>query len=898
MESHENLDRLDQEFLTLERNPADKETLASIFRTVHTLKGTSGLLGYKRLEKLAHSGENLLSRLRSGQLRLQPEMASTLLTMVDVVRAMLASVESSGTEGNGDYSGLLTSLDALAEGRSVPAPVREQATQSPTQVATHASPSGAGLNGTKASASSTSAGIQAPPSAAPPFVKEFVAESHESLDRLDQEFAALERNPGDKATLANIFRTIRTLKGSSGVLGFKKLERLAHSGERLLGRLRSGELELTTEMVSALLALADVIHEMLGHIERSYQDGHNDASALIDTLTRLSQSPSGSEAPSAVPEHRQPSHQARNFAGGVPAPPIDPAEEPHATPKEAPAVPSVADSTLRVDVSLLDKLMNLVGELVLARNRLLQFSVGQEDHDLVAVTQRLNHITTDLQERVMKVRMQPIGNIWSKFPRLVRDLCAQCGKEVQLVLEGQETELDKTLLEAIKDPLTHIVRNAVDHGIEPPQVRQQCGKPTAGRLQLCAYHEGGQVNIEITDDGGGIDLARVRHKAVEKGLLTTDQAARLNDRQALEMIFLPGFSTAEKTTTVSGRGVGMDVVRTNVERIGGSMDIQTRLGEGTTLKIKIPLTLAIIPGLLITCRGERFAIPQTSLVELLRVDPAQGGAGIEMVYGAPVYRLRGKLLPLAFLDRELRLQAGSPSAGSVGPVDIVVLQAEGCPFGLVVDDIHDTEEIVVKPMGRLRGLPCFAGATILGDGRVALILDVVGLALHSGVLAKLKERSFADASESHEQREAGEPLLLFDLDAQTRMAIPLAKVSRLEVIVSSRVERSGGLEVFQQRGQIIPLVRLAQFLSKAGATTDTAGSDELHVVVHSAGNRSVGLVVACIHDIVQKPFELQHGTDRPGILGSAVVQDRVTDLVDVEGVIRTACPAFYAHATT
>src|SRR5271165_3795881 len=400
-------------------------------------------------------------------------------------------------------------------------------------------------------------------------------------------------------------------------------------------------------------------------------------------------------------------------------------------------VRDAAPETIRVGVNVLDKLMTLVGELVLARNQLLQISNTVEDASLQAVSQRMNLIATELQEQVMKTRMQPIGNIWGQFPRTVRDVALGCGKEVGIEMEGKETELDKTIIEAIKDPLTHLVRSSVDHGIELPEARVKAGKARVGRLILRAFHEGGQVNIEISDDGAGLSSDRIRKKAIERGVITAEQAARMTEREIFNLIFLPGFSTAEKVTNVSGRGVGMDVVKTNVEKIGGTVDVQSTLGRGTTVRVKIPLTLAIIPALVVTCGGDRYAIPQVSLLELVRVESDQAGKGIELVHGAPVYRLRGQLLPLVYLSRELKLATDArPPAEREGAVNIVVLQADGRQFGLVVDEINDTEEIVVKPLRKqLKTVKVFAGSSIMGDGRVALILDVLGLAQRAGVLS-------------------------------------------------------------------------------------------------------------------------------------------------------------------
>ena len=577
-------------------------------------------------------------------------------------------------------------------------------------------------------------------------------------------------------------------------------------------------------------------------------------------------------------------------------PPLSaPAAEPAAAAEAAEARSSaVSDSTIRVDVGLLDKLMNLVGELVLARNQILQFSSQRSDSGFLATSQRLNLITTELQGSVMKTRMQPIGNVWSKLPRVVRDLATTCGKQARIEMGGQETELDKTIIEAIKDPLTHIVRNSVDHGIERPEVRVAAGKPAEGCLKMRAYHEGGQVNIEITDDGAGISFERVKKKALERGLITAEQSARMSDHEAGYLIFLPGFSTAEKVTNVSGRGVGMDVVKTNIEKIGGTVDLQSQPGAGTTLKIRIPLTLAIIPALIVTTGGDRFAIPQVSLLELVRLEAAQAASQIEFVHGAPVYRLRGQLLPLAYLNRELQLcdRAG----GAESAVNIVVLQADGHPFGLVVDEINDTEEIVVKPLGKqLKSVTAFAGATIMGDGRVALILDVMGVAQGAGVVGANRERAKSEANPSaRKAADARQTLLLFEASQGSRMAIPLSVVARLEEIDPATIERSGGQEVVRYRGQILPLVRVARYVQSAGDPAETtAPTGPLQVVVYTEQNRSVGLVVGRISDIVQEAITVKRHAHHQGIFGSVVIQDQVTDLLDVQAVIRAADPTFY-----
>ncbi len=584
---------------------------------------------------------------------------------------------------------------------------------------------------------------------------------------------------------------------------------------------------------------------------------------------------------------------------------------------------ALSESNIRVDVGLLDKLMNLVGELVLARNQILQFSSTQQDSTFLNTTQRLNLITTELQEGVMKTRMQPIGNIWSKFPRVVRDLATGCGKHIRLEMEGKETELDKTLIEAIKDPLTHLVRNAVDHGVETPDKRVAAGKPAEGRLFLRAFHEGGQVNIEISDDGAGIDVERVKQKALAKSLITLDQASRMNDRELMNLIFLPGLSTAEKVTNVSGRGVGMDVVKTNIEKIGGTVDIQSRPGNGTTLKIKIPLTLAIIPALVVTSGGDRYAIPQVSLLELVRLEGEQARKGIEMIHGAPVYRLRGKLLPLAYLNEQLfvgknndaRVESLSgqmavlltnheqhTAAGSA--LNIVVLQADDRQFGLVVDEINDTEEIVVKPLGKqLKGIATFAGATIMGDGQVALILDVLGLAQRANVVSEVRDRSVGEnTAQTEAHHDESESLLLLRGPDNGQMALPLSLVARLEEFTRSSLERAEGRDVVQYRGQILPLIHLSSALPErreksrsCDPSEPEAENEKIQVVVYSDQGRSVGLVVDRILDIAQEKIKPQKRAGREGTLGSMVVQGRITELLDVKGIIQSADASFFAE---
>ena len=690
-------------------------------------------------------------------------------------------------------------------------------------------------------------------------IREFLIESSENLARLDEEIVLLERKPKDAELLASVFRTFHTIKGTCGFLGYSKLEAITHIAENILSQLRNGERDLTPPLVSLLLETIDAIKQVLRSLEATGEEGEEEYAELRE---RLRVACEGESAPAAQTPR-------------APAPVEETAVA---------RTPSAADSTIRVDVGLLDKLMNLVGELVLARNQILQFNARHEDAALNANSQRLNLITTELQESVMKTRMQPIGVVWNKLPRLVRDVAASCQKRITLEMDGADTGIDRTILEAIKDPLTHMVRNCCDHGIEMPSERERLGKPAVGRLSLRAYHEGGHVNIEIVDDGAGIDPERIKAKAVQKGLIRQEQAERLSDREAMQLVFLPGFSTAERVTSISGRGVGMDVVKTNIEKIGGVVDLASTPGQGTTVKIKIPLTLAIIPGLVVHSGGERFVIPQVSLLELVRLEGESGLRQIERVQGSPVYRRRGMLLPIAYLNEILGLK---PEDSAADAVNIVVLQAEDRQFGLVVDGISDTQEIVVKPLGKLlKGLDCYSGATIMGDGRVALILDVLGVAQRSGVCTESRESSRGVQAQASKQEGLRQSLLLFRCGSFERLAVPLSQVARLEEFPAARIEQAAGRPVVQYRGRILPLVDLGRQLD--GRSQPDRAQDPLQVIVFGEGNKTVGVMVDRILDILEEEVSEMRKTRRPGILGSVVVGSRVTDLLNLEPVMRSA----------
>jgi two-component system chemotaxis sensor kinase CheA len=735
-------------------------------------------------------------------------------------------------------------------------------------------------------------------------IKEFIAESRENLEQLDRDLVELEKRPGAREQLASIFRTIHSIKGATGFLGFSKLGALAHAGESLLSKLRDGALMMDRDITSGLLALVDYIRQDLSSIEQFGVEDEADCSALVANLERL-QETRQTRRPETRPlgGRGEDPHSAGlgDNALGAQARSAQTTLRASAWSQDSAAFPDAKgfdhepfSTRVRVNVKRLDKLMNLVGELVLTRNELLQAHVGQQNAVSAGISQRLNAITAELQEEVMKVRIQPIGNVWNKFPRLVRDLALLAGKNVCLEMKGEDTELDKTLIEAITDPLTHLVRNAVDHGLEVPAERTAAGKPIEGHLSLRAAHEAGQVKIEISDDGAGVDLGGVKREALKKGLVTADQLRGMRDTDAVNLIFLPGFSTARKVTSISGRGVGMDVVKTNIEKIGGTVGVESQPGLGTTVKIKIPLTLAIMSALVVAAGGEQYAIPQANVLELVRMEGSEARSAVERIQDAAVYRLRGELLPLIRLDAALELgtdRTSSMQAPEDEAVNIIVLEADDRKFGLVVDQVNDTQEIVVKPLGKhLRGIPTFGGATILGDGKVVLILDVIGLAAHTHAIPESRVESLATLKPSdHGPTLERQTLLLFVGSDDNRMAIPLSQIARLEEFSSSSLEHTGDLDVVQYRGGLLPLVNVSTLLEERRSRQrrllpDTVEKRTVRAIVYRKEGYQVGLVVDDIVDAVE--FE-QAGllpASRKGPCATAVIRGRATEILDLEAL--------------
>ena len=902
IECQENLSRMDNELLELEKS-TDPELVKSIFRVMHTIKGSAGFLGLSKLEKLTHAAENLLSKIRDGSLQPTTAITSALLAAIDGTRAILSSLESNQNEGNSDSEAIIKTLNdctkAPASVDNAPAIVKE----APIPVA-------------------SSVNVEMDEA-----LKEFLIECQENLSHLDLKLLLLEKST-DPELVKSIFRVMHTIKGSAGFLGLSKLEKLTHAAENLLSKIRDGSLQATTIITSALLAAIDGTRAILSSLESNQNEGNSDSEAIIKALNDCTNAPVSvgnapvAKQPAPVNKPNPAPVIAPTMVFPNPAPVIAPTmvfprdagtsfsdalkpvpstaipatlviekapdtvsvmkekiEEPHREVASA-----LSDSSVRIPVDVLDKLMSLASELVLSRNQLLQCSTRLNDSLLQVASRQFNLVTSELQEALMKTRMQPISNVWNKFPRMVREVAFKLGKQINLQMQGAETELDKTLIEAIKDPLTHLVRNSIDHGIESPEGRARANKKPEGTLLLRAYHESGRVNVVISDDGKGIDLNRVKAKALEKQLLSSDQLSQMGDNSVLQLIFLPGFSTAEKITSVSGRGVGMDVVKNNIEKIGGMIDIQSEVNKGTTIHLRIPLTLAIIKALSITAAGQSFTIPQTHITELLRIKDDSKIGGIEYVHETPVFRFRGKLIPLINLAELLQIKGKSETQSK--PNHLVILQAEDRQFGLLVDSVKDTNEIVVKPLpSRLKGVGCFAGVTIMGDGLVQLILDVSGVARLGRVLPKIRDLGIKDLSAQDEiktdNQSAGEGLLLVSAGGESQIAIPLEQVVRLEEFRPQQLEKTGEMHLVQYRDGIMPIYNLGNILGIKGGVETRDKTRKIQVVVHNYAGKYVGLTVEKILDTVYESIKINGDSTGQGIKKTGVVSGKITEFVDL-----------------
>ena len=749
-------------------------------------------------------------------------------------------------------------------------------------------------------------------------LREFLTETNESLDTVDNQLVRFEQDPNNAKILDNIFRLVHTIKGTCGFLGLPRLEALAHAAETLMGKFRDG-MAVTGPAVTLILTTIDRIKEILSQLEATEAEPEGTDSDLIDALHEMVERGmevvSGSLAPSntasadvplivqAIERELRPGEvsleeleRAFQETAIEVSPPLAPeivvaapVVEAKAETKTAvetkvvkqrtaveiggtPEADKIANQSIRVNVDTLEHLMTMVSELVLTRNQLLEISRRHEDTEFKVPLQRLSTVTAELQDGVMKTRMQPIGNAWQKLPRIVRDLSSELGKQIELEMHGADTELDRQVLDLIKDPLTHMVRNSADHGLETTAERIKAGKPEQGTIRLSAYHEGGHIIICIADNGRGLNTERIKSKAIQNGLATEAEIEKMTEQQIHKFIFAPGFSTAAAVTSVSGRGVGMDVVRTNIDQIGGTIDVKSVAGEGSSVIIKIPLTLAIVSALIVEAAGDRFAIPQLAVVELVRAR-ANSEHRIERIKDTPVLRLRNKLLPLMHLKKLLNIDDGSSSDPENG--FIVVTQVGSQTFGIVVDGVFHTEEIVVKPMStKLRHIGMFSGNTILGDGAVIMIIDPNGIAQVLGAAGsnhlELNEENAAMRAMAAEQLTS---LLVFRAGTQQPKAVPLGLVTRLEEISIDKIEKSNGRYMVQYRDQLMPLVHME------GVEVRTTGTQP--ILVFADDGRSMGFVVDEIVDIVEERLHIEVSSGRDGILGSAVIKGLATEVIDV-----------------
>lgn len=731
-------------------------------------------------------------------------------------------------------------------------------------------------------------------------LRDFLTETHESLDTVDSELVRFEQEPNNAEILANIFRLVHTIKGTCGFLSLPRLATLAHAAESLMGRFRDG-LPVTQDAVSLVLATLDRIKEILEAIESQQGEPAGTDDDLIAQLDKMAR---GAAA-------QAPAQAAGTLVYQVLERPLKPGEATlddlerafRETPGPASAKSGIVESerlperheikvasqSIRVNVETLEHLMTMVSELVLTRNQLMELARRQAETEFKLPLQRLSHVTAELQEGVMKTRMQPIGNAWQKLPRLVRDLSAELGKQIELEMQGAETELDRQVLDMIKDPLTHMVRNSADHGIEKPADRRAAGKPERATIRLTARHEGGHIIIEISDDGRGLNTGKIRAKALEHGLASEPELDKMSDTQLQRFIFAAGMSTADTITSISGRGVGMDVVQSNIDQIGGTIEVKSVPGQGTVFTIKIPLTLAIVSALIVEVSGERFAMPQVAVMELVRVRSGSEHR-IERIKDTPVLRLRNKLLPLIFMRKFLQL--GDAAERETEHGFVVVTQIGPESFGIVVDRVFHTEEIVVKPLAsKLRHIQAFSGNTILGDGAVIMILDPNGIAAAFGtVRAGSVGLETSAESDGHARDRNKTALLLFRAGSNAPRAVPLSLVTRLEEIDVGSIESAGDRHVVQYRGHLMPLIC-------PGSCVRVKESGSQPLLVFSDGARSMALVVDQIVDIVEEEFEIEVSDGRPGIIGSAIVKGEATDIVDVGHYLPIAYADWFGSST-
>lgn len=818
IETTENISILDAQLMRLEQDPNDPELLGNIFRLVHTIKGTCGFLGLPRLESVAHAAENVLAKFRDGEASVSSGAVTLILEGLDRVRVIVSELERNEAEPKGDDTALIAALNRLADsGDAAAAPLAKRPSMMTAVLSLE----------------------EEAPAPAESLWQRLGGLS--SVDAVIDVFYA--------KVMAD--RRLRPLYADT-VLDVVKGHQRDYLSEICGGpdRCHADDPRLGHPQLGAP-GLEDGHFQVLeDHFRAAMRELDIDAATGDELMALLGSKRTQIIAQAAAPAEPTPA---------APAAAIE---------------PWVAAQTIRVNVTLLESLMTVVSELVLTRNQLMQILRGRDgDCEFAAPLQRLNHVTTELQEGVMKTRMQPIGKAWAKLPRIVRDLSLELGKKVVLRMLGADTELDRHVLELIRDPLTHMVRNSVDHGIETPTERRAAGKRDTGTITLNAYHEGGHIIIEISDDGRGLNLGKIKAKAIKNRLVSEAELEGLSDQQIQQYVFKPGFSTTERISTVSGRGVGLDVVRANIERIGGTVESKSKPRNGSKFVIKIPLTLAIVSALLVESAGERFAIPQINVLELVRAS-STSEPSIEFINKTPVLRLRNRLLPLVSLRELLRLDAPAAAGDRMEHRFIVVTQVGNDTFGIIVDRVFDCEEIVVKPVAPiLRDISLFGGTTILGDGCVIMILDPNGIAAAGGKVP-MREAEAADRTAGNDaQHDDKTALLLFKAGEETVKAVPLALVTRLEEFERDAIEVTDGRPVVQYRGGLMPLVT-------PGLTQEMRRHGRQPVLVFSDNERSMGLLVDEIVDIVDEKLHVQLASDTPGIMGSAIIAGKATELID------------------
>jgi two-component system, chemotaxis family, sensor kinase CheA len=912
-ETNESLDSLDGELVKLEQNPNDPDLLGNIFRLIHTIKGTSGFLGLPRLETVAHHGENVLGNFREGTQLVTPEAVSLILEALDCIKAILAGVEETEKEPDGDDSDLIARLDAFyraGKKGAQAAPAAEDAVTEPEPAAETANADTATIYERMGGASAVDAAVEL---------------LYRKIDK-DPEFARF--FDGVNMILLQGRQTEFMIKALGGPDEYEGQDlRVAHQ-KAVQDGLGAEHFEKVAQYLKESLVDLEIESSLIDEVLAVVGTTRNDVLNL--------DAEAEAEAEEAVPDTIENVVEAVEALVAEAANAPDDASGDTGAPKES----AVANQTIRVTVDLLENLMTMVSELVLTRNQLLQMVRKHEDSEFKVPLQRLSHVTTDLQEGVMKTRMQPIGNAWGKLPRIIRDLAIELEKKIDLQMVGADTELDRQVLEIIKDPLTHMVRNSADHGLETPAERLAAGKSETGTVVLKAFHEGGHIIIEISDDGKGINVDKVREKAVSSGVCTEAELETFSEQQILQFIFRAGFSTAEQVTSVSGRGVGMDVVRTNIEKIGGQVELRSTVGKGSIFRIKIPLTLAIVSALIVECRTERYAIPQLSVVELVRIS-TNSEHRMELINETPVLRLRERLLPLVSMaslleldsndfqrlarlgkshsdkldaaaatdvetptdvetladvetptdvnvPAEVRAEVPQDGEQSVETAEahadeafIVVCQVGTYTFGIVVDGVFDAEEIVVKPVSPiLRDISIYSGNTILGDGSVIMILDPNGIAASSGEI-NVPDEAGDEAATAGEGTDDRTAFLVFRAGSDDPKAVPLALVARLEEIDLADIEKPNGVPVVQYRGQLMPLLSI-------DGRSELVSEGRQPVLVFTDRDRSMGLLVDEIIDIVEDRLNVELGSEQPGIIGTGVIGGKATSIIDASTFLTSA----------